>query len=939
VAGLWSSHVEDSDMTSWPTTSQKDQKSQIQSDNEKHGKMVSNSAVSSTFKHGSYRKYMNNLIRSNFPEKLHISFPYKSSNILSSDNKRKKCNTDSCALENSKTNVCCSSNINKKIPLVDTKPITTVSRGVNENYLATNGEFNSIDSRIKSLSSLSREPTSGLTLLTTNRVNVDGGVVVDNKGDAPSRVLCFSSSESHPGNGAHAEVNTVCEKCNIREVNKGRQRKTGAIAINSTSRLEGPSYSGRAEGAVPASIKRASYVEKLVHKYTALIDEQRDRVLADKRRTSDAKIKSKKEMELPCVNNLSASQQGSPVPTIPNDDKDSEIVLNTSAILNVYDISHTNKIGREINTNSLYCEQQCDKDPVRYLSWQLGFSTMQLDSKIIQPSDGDIISEIDREISNSSNRILKSTKRGISDTPVSLQQINSTSDRYTETVEGREISRLRKTVSGDESEEQVQYICDSVNLKYLARKCQHSLLDCSDKKKSVDSSKMFYKQSTDEHVGGIIVPPVKQNTSHSTLLLPHANKRSISPAISSSASDEGFSVAPPLESSLTPCSSEDDFNKLSEKTERKSEARWTWPILTNDQENECQGRLQRSEHGRCGSSDSAVCLLPNDEENRLLKYSGNGQFNVLNLGSDNTSCDKSMMLDRYMNKNSPLSDDSETSQYFWSDRSSSKENRRDSDVFESVSRQNSVDLGRRGDVWFEEMRNIKETVCDGVCDRDSFLNSAGDSCWDVRSTEAKNDDAFDLKFDRNRFRPSLDLGQPDDGLAFRHKYRHHRKLKSMISCESGVVEDDDCSRKSSTVEPGENAEDEYPVELRRQSTQSYQTDDDDSSANHSYRNWRTPSVVVSDYSDDIPYFTSLTLEEIEQLGCDDALRRRDFSSSECGSVASSVSSCGNVSALDAEYALRTPERKASDCSTCSTLSGDEDASCDALLQPVRTKQK
>ncbi|XP_035783133.1 uncharacterized protein LOC118461659 [Anopheles albimanus] len=92
---------------------------------------------------------------------------------------------------------------------------------------------------------------------------------------------------------------------------------------------------------------------------------------------------------------------------------------------------------------------------------------------------------------------------------------------------------------------------------------------------------------------------------------------------------------------------------------------------------------------------------------------------------------------------------------------------------------------------------------------------------------------------------------------------------------------------------------------------------------------RTPSVVVSDYSDDT-ISAGITLEEIEYF----RRHRLRRGSADCESDISAASSCSNlnycgssISALDGcEYqcGLRTPERKVSDCSTCSTVSCDED---------------
>ncbi|XP_058824869.1 uncharacterized protein LOC131685281 isoform X1 [Topomyia yanbarensis] len=112
---------------------------------------------------------------------------------------------------------------------------------------------------------------------------------------------------------------------------------------------------------------------------------------------------------------------------------------------------------------------------------------------------------------------------------------------------------------------------------------------------------------------------------------------------------------------------------------------------------------------------------------------------------------------------------------------------------------------------------------------------------------------------------------------------------------------------------------------RRESAQSYVSD----SGADGVRYVRTPSVVVSDYSDET--MCGITLEEIEYL------RRHQLrrASIDCESDVSAASSCSNlnycgssISALEGcdyqQCGLRTPERKVSDCSTCSTLSIDDD---------------
>ncbi|KAB0798960.1 hypothetical protein PPYR_06840 [Photinus pyralis] len=101
-----------------------------------------------------------------------------------------------------------------------------------------------------------------------------------------------------------------------------------------------------------------------------------------------------------------------------------------------------------------------------------------------------------------------------------------------------------------------------------------------------------------------------------------------------------------------------------------------------------------------------------------------------------------------------------------------------------------------------------------------------------------------------------------------------------------------------------------------------------------FRFWRTPSVVVSDYSDDV---VGLSLEDIEFF----RNQRREVTSSPDSSVHSSCSNlnyCGStISNLDAEYILRTPFRKLSDCSTCSTFSGDEDT--EITCEPIKERIK
>lgn len=115
---------------------------------------------------------------------------------------------------------------------------------------------------------------------------------------------------------------------------------------------------------------------------------------------------------------------------------------------------------------------------------------------------------------------------------------------------------------------------------------------------------------------------------------------------------------------------------------------------------------------------------------------------------------------------------------------------------------------------------------------------------------------------------------------------------------------------------------DYQSDSRRQSCFT-----DDGEEQTRYRYWRTPSVVVSDYSDDI---MGLTLEDIEYI----RNSRKEASSSPESSLHSSCSNlnyCGStISALESDYVLRKPFRKSSNSSTCSVWSDEEN---DTLVPP------
>lgn len=106
------------------------------------------------------------------------------------------------------------------------------------------------------------------------------------------------------------------------------------------------------------------------------------------------------------------------------------------------------------------------------------------------------------------------------------------------------------------------------------------------------------------------------------------------------------------------------------------------------------------------------------------------------------------------------------------------------------------------------------------------------------------------------------------------------------------------------------------------------------------RQFRTPSVVVSDYSEGpVSYSSMFTLDDLGEL---EPGRSADCafndSSSDC-SAASTWSAAGSViSVLDADYSLHTPERKISGCSTC-TFSGGEDEEDAAAYRLSKLKPK
>lgn len=136
------------------------------------------------------------------------------------------------------------------------------------------------------------------------------------------------------------------------------------------------------------------------------------------------------------------------------------------------------------------------------------------------------------------------------------------------------------------------------------------------------------------------------------------------------------------------------------------------------------------------------------------------------------------------------------------------------------------------------------------------------------------------------------------------------------------------------------------INSRRESSQSHLSD---TGEENRIRYVRTPSVVVSDYSDDV--MCGITLEEIEffrrqrlRRGSIQEVDRYDSDMSTASSC-SNLNYCGStISAIDAmemyqSSGLETPHRKTSACSSCSTYSGDEDDAFPVRLTDALNKQR
>lgn len=169
---------------------------------------------------------------------------------------------------------------------------------------------------------------------------------------------------------------------------------------------------------------------------------------------------------------------------------------------------------------------------------------------------------------------------------------------------------------------------------------------------------------------------------------------------------------------------------------------------------------------------------------------------------------------------------------------------------------------------------------------------------------------------------------------------------SIVEIPSTFVQQQQQQHHQQQNHTDEDDQSEQLSDLRRVSSQSDIID-------HRVRYVRTPSVVVSDYSDDI--YGGISLEDIEFLRRQ-RLRRASLQDIDhYDSEVSAASSCSNldfvgstISGLDTiddllinspSSGLDTPERKTSDCSTCSTNSGDEHASLPIQLTKALEKEQ
>ncbi|KAL6952101.1 inositol-trisphosphate 3-kinase [Sarracenia purpurea var. burkii] len=247
-------------------------------------------------------------------------------------------------------------------------------------------------------------------------------------------------------------------------------------------------------------------------------------------------------------------------------------------------------------------------------------------------------------------------------------------------------------------------------------------------------------------------------------------------------------------------------------------------------------------------------------------------------------------------------------------------------------------------LWFMETPSVKRSESDSAIetlaesDDDKCSYTTGNSNCNSRNTTRSNSNFTE---DELNFNDKLDYNKiPLERLSIKSFHRRQTwtgPLLNDVVNESEINQSQDklSVRKTCSLDQSIKKFNEYQNGMcrylyrphcRKGSEYSNEDYDDDDTR---CRNVRTPSVVISDHSDD-PNFASstITLEEIEEFqNC----RLKDQmnnvfadSSSDC-SISSIWSNCNNcTNIIDNEYDVIECGRKISDCSSCSNLSCEDE---------------
>ncbi|XP_065202056.1 inositol-trisphosphate 3-kinase B isoform X2 [Planococcus citri] len=247
-------------------------------------------------------------------------------------------------------------------------------------------------------------------------------------------------------------------------------------------------------------------------------------------------------------------------------------------------------------------------------------------------------------------------------------------------------------------------------------------------------------------------------------------------------------------------------------------------------------------------------------------------------------------------------------------------------------------------LWFMETPSVKRSESDSAIetlpesDDDKCSYTTGNSNCGSRTTTRSNSNFTD---DELNYNDKLEISKiPIERLSIKNFHRRQTWTGPSLNDaanESEINENHDklSVRKTCSLDQSIKKFNEYQNGIcrylyrpmcRKGSEYSNEDFDDDEMR---CRSVRTPSVVISDHSDD-PNFASstITLEEIEEFqNC----RLKDQmnnvfadSSSDCSisSVWSNCNNCTNI--IDNEYDVIDCGRKISDCSSCSNLSCEDE---------------